>query len=737
MSRWIGALVDRRRAVLLLAALVALALVPGALRLESDNSPAVYHPRTGAEAERYRAFVARFGAADGVRLVVAGERLWSGEGLAALAALEERAAALPGVVSASSIVRRHRAELGEFPPDDPLAWRAELLADPFDRGMGWLARDGSAASVLVEIAPLAAREYAALEDRLRELAKSTGAGLEVTVVGTRSLERALDRAARAIGTRYLPALLGFALVLLALVFRDARGVATPLVFVLFCASVVLGAMGWSGVRVHLVLAILPPVAFAVALASAVHLTIRCRALAAGGLAPRAAVVATYAEKGRAVLFAAAAIAGGFAALATSGVAPVAELGLWAAGALGVQLLAAFTLLPALLTSSAGGSGGLAERALETRLEIVGRAGARGAARRRAALVAGALALLALALAGLPRLGAESDLARAFSPEHLVRRALDRAEALEMGVSTVELELLAGSEDEGFDSPAALALLAELVAELATTPGVLSAASAAELAASVGAASPWAPLATPEELRAQALALLAADEEGSAVLARFLTPDGRGARVALFVRTAGFDAIDPLAAAAERAARARFPAADVAATGSLPLLLGFHRELLATLVSSLALALPYLLGLFWLVLRRLRWAALALLPNLWPVLLLLGGMGWAGARLDLATVMVASIVLGLAVENTMHTLANHARDSAELGSQAAAVVARLERAAPAYFLTGTILIAGFGVCGLSDFAPIARFGQLSAAALALALVCDLLLVPALFGSRRSQ
>jgi hypothetical protein len=115
-----------------------------------------------------------------------------------------------------------------------------------------------------------------------------------------------------------------------------------------------------------------------------------------------------------------------------------------------------------------------------------------------------------------------------------------------------------------------------------------------------------------------------------------------------------------------------------------------------------------------------------------VVALLGGMGWLGVRLDLATVMVASIALGLAVENTMHTLATHARDVAEHGSPAAAVVARLERSAPAYVLTFTILAAGFGVCGLSDFAPIARFGVLSAIALGLALACDLVLVPALFG-----
>jgi predicted RND superfamily exporter protein len=724
--------IDRRRLVVALAALAALAALPGVARLESDNSPAVYLTEGTPEAARHAAFRGRFGGGDGVRLVVTGPALWSPDGLAELARLEAAAAALPGVERASSIVRRHAAELPEFPPADPAAWRDALVHDPFDRGMGWISADGAAASVLVETAPLSARDDAALAGRLAELARGARAGLAVTAVGPRSLERALDRSARTIATRYLPALALFAALLLAAALRDARSVLVPLAVVALCETVVLGAAGWAGVRFHLVLAILPPVLFVVALASAVHLAIRCRAREAAGESARAAALHTFAEKGRSLLFAAAAIAGGFAALATSGVAPVAELGRWAALGVGVQLATALVVLPALLSSTTLGRTRRPERALEERLERLGRALAAGAVGRRATTVAAALALAAAALAGLPRLAAESDIAHAFAADHPVRRAIDLAEGHGLGVARLELDLVAARGDERFDSPPALARLGELVGRLVAEPGVLSASSAAELALSVGAASPWAALATPEELRGQALAVLAEDEEGRAALRRFLTADGGAARVVVFVRWGGFDQIEPLATRAEALARGFFPHADVAATGTLRRLLGFHRALLATLASSLALALPFLFALFWLALGRPWPAAKALVPNLWPVAVLLGGMGWLGVRLDLATVMVASIVLGLAVENTVHTLSPHARDVAAHGSPAAAIVARLERAAPAYVLTFAILATGFGVCGLSDFAPIARFGMLSALGLALALAADLVLVPALFG-----
>jgi len=735
LAGWFARVVDRRRAVVGVALVVALAAAPGLLRLRTDNSPAVYQPRDTPAAARFAAFTARFGAADAVRLVVDGPGLWSAEGLAALAALERDAAALPGVRRASSIVRRHASELPRFPPDDPRAWRDALVADPFDRGMGWIAPDGAAVSVLVETAPLAPADYAALETRLGELAAAAGAGLAASVVGPRSIERALDASARTLETRYLPALALFALGLLAAVFRDAGGVAAPLGFVLFCETVVLGAMGWAGVEIHLVLAVLPPVLFVVALASAVHLTIRCRALEAAGATAREATLATFAEKARALLYAAAALGGGFLSLATSDVAPVAELGRWAAAALAVQIGAALTLLPAILAATAGRRARLPERALEARLERLGGAVAAGAAARRPAVLGAAAALAALALAGLPRLGGDSDIVHAFDAGHPLRRALARAEGHAMGISTLELDLVAGAgAGERFDTPEALAGLAELGRRLREEPAVLSAVSAADLADSVGAASPWAALATVDELRAQGLAVLAEDPDGRAALAGLLTADGGAARGVAFVRTAGYDTVEPLARRAEAAARALFPGADVAATGGLRLLARFQQALLGTLATSLALAVPLLAALFWRLLGRPWPAAKALVPNLWPVMVLLGAMGWLGVRLDLATVMVATIVLGLAVENTVHTLAAHARDRRELGSDAAAVVARLERAAPAYVVTCTILVAGFGVCALSDFAPIARFGALSASGLLLALGCDLALVPALFGGR---
>jgi predicted RND superfamily exporter protein len=99
-------------------------------------------------------------------------------------------------------------------------------------------------------------------------------------------------------------------------------------------------------------------------------------------------------------------------------------------------------------------------------------------------------------------------------------------------------------------------------------------------------------------------------------------------------------------------------------------------------------------------------------------------------------MVAATTLGLALDDTIHTLA-HYRDPESRGGGPGAVLDTVERNAAAYSITGLVLTLGFAVCALSSFVPIFRFGTLSAAAIALAVACDFLLVPALLGGKRTR
>jgi hypothetical protein len=205
---------------------------------------------------------------------------------------------------------------------------------------------------------------------------------------------------------------------------------------------------------------------------------------------------------------------------------------------------------------------------------------------------------------------------------------------------------------------------------------------------------------------------------------------------LLVPMAGFDRLEPMLERGRLRAE-RIAGAEAWITGAYPLVLAAQRSLLSTMVLSLTLTALAVAAVLRLLLGSARAALAALVPNLWPVLFALGAMGWLGVPIDSTTVMIAAVALGLAVDDTLHSLGYFRRALAARGdfpcSAPAAAVRALGRGAPALILTTALLVAGFGACALSSFLPVARFGALTGLALLAALAADLLLLPALLGT----
>ncbi len=124
---------------------------------------------------------------------------------------------------------------------------------------------------------------------------------------------------------------------------------------------------------------------------------------------------------------------------------------------------------------------------------------------------------------------------------------------------------------------------------------------------------------------------------------------------------------------------------------------------------------------------------ALLPNLFPVLVLFGVMGFVGIPLDSGTGMVAAIALGICVDDTMHAMSRYNQALKEHGDQMLALQATMSSEAVPIFTTSLALSAGFGVLALSSFAPVAHFGMLSAMVILLALFATFVITPLLLGT----
>ena len=711
-------------------------MLPGIFRVKSDNSPEVFFARDAGALQRYRQFCREFGGGKAVRVALSGSRLWTTEGLEWLGELEERIASLPGVEAVVGLAAHHRWLLLDWPPPDAEAFRVQVLKEGPGTGAGWISPNGEIVTLVAVFVPLSPDAERELLHQLNEHINRALPGIRAHLSGLPVLHLAMDRSLAVMAARFLPFLVLLAIAFLAFIFRRLQDVILPLIFVAVCHIVLFGVMGFLGAQLNLVNIILAPLLFVISLATAVHLLVRFRHLVQQGIKPEAAVRGTYRSKGWAVLWTGVTTLVAFGSLVFGSVPPVRSLGAWSALGIALMTFLAFTLYPALLAGLRPKDTQKTARPFELWARRKGRVWAGMAVRHRSPILAVMTATFIFAVIGGTRLRVEDNLGKYFPPHHPVRTELERLQQKGIGVFAAELVLSygdgsAGSGKDGgtsFLNPLAQQRLAHLSGLLRSEPLVYGAVSSGDL---VGAAirSLLVEGEVNDNIRWMALGMIQTVPEGRKLIRTLVTADGRSARVTLLMPMLSFNRTVPLFKRVRAAAKEVFPAADIRITGQYPLILLAQQTLLHGLIVSLSLTLLCVILVFRLILHSTRLPFLVLIPNLWPIALVLGGMGWLKIPLDSASVMTVSIVLGLAVDDTLHTLGGFLRLESRCGPKAA-IETTLERTAPAHILTSIILAAGFAACSFSDLLPVSRMGTLSAVAITLALVGDILLVPAL-------
>jgi predicted RND superfamily exporter protein len=162
--------------------------------------------------------------------------------------------------------------------------------------------------------------------------------------------------------------------------------------------------------------------------------------------------------------------------------------------------------------------------------------------------------------------------------------------------------------------------------------------------------------------------------------------------------------------------------------------------------SYLIALAIITPLMFLLLGTLRTGTAAMVPNVAPILLTLGLMGWAGIPLDTFTLLIGSIAIGLAVDDTIHFMHIFRKFYEELQDTRAAVRETLRTTGHALLVTSIVLSLSFFIYAFASLGNLAKFGLLTGATIIFAFVADITLSPALMAlstrgdraaSRRSE
>jgi uncharacterized protein len=175
---------------------------------------------------------------------------------------------------------------------------------------------------------------------------------------------------------------------------------------------------------------------------------------------------------------------------------------------------------------------------------------------------------------------------------------------------------------------------------------------------------------------------------------------------------------------------RFPHTRIEITGMMVLLCNTISNAIVSMARSYAIALVVITALMVLLIGKVRIGLLSMIPNLAPILLTMGVIGALDLPMDLFTMMVASIAIGLAVDDTIHFMHNFRRYYEQTGDPALAVEQTLATTGRAMMVTSIVLSIGFFLYAFSAMNNIVNFGMLTGFTILMALASDYFLAPAL-------
>lgn len=520
-------------------------------------------------------------------------------------------------------------------------------------------------------------------------------------------------------------------------FRRISGVIIPLVVVILSLLSTISAMAIAGVSIKMPTQILPSFILAVGVGTSVHILAIFFRHFQKHQDKESAISYAMGHSGLAVLMTNVTTAAGLMSFSTAEVAPIADLGLFA----GMGVLLAFfytiTLLPALLAVvpvkknarlSALGNTDVMDRFLE--------GVARFSTSHPKAIVIVSLLVIAGSILAATGIRFSHNPLIWFPEKAPIRVATTAIDYQLHGSINLEVVIDTGKENGLYD-PEFLSRLDKAAADMETKhyddvyigkawslPTILK-----EINQALNENRPdFYTIPDNRDLIAQELLLF--ENSGSDDLEDFV--DSQFSKVRLTMKAPFADAVkySRLIADVDETFTDLFPEAQVNSTGMIPLLVQVMSNSIYSLAKSYVIALVIISAMMVLLIGRLRIGMLSMIPNLAPILLTMGVIYVFHFPMDLFTMLVASIAIGLAVDDTIHFMHNYRRYYDRTGDPVEAVRLTLISTGRAMLVTTVVLAIGFFVLGFSKLNNIHNFGILTGFTIIMALLADYLLAPAL-------
>ena len=660
--------------------------------------------------------------------------------------LTQELEALDGVAEVVSLTTVKAVEMGDLglrvgplmqtlpqTAEDAEAFRQRVMANPL-YVKNVVGVDNSAAGISVFFQPMTDEQFekSGLEDRIREIAHRYEGPERVAITGVPSLKVFGARFLKGDLLKFLPLSALIVMIVLAWTFRTPRGVLIPMSTVGLGVVWTAGLMATTDTAINLGTVILPPLLMAIGVAYAIHMMSRYyqEIEEEPGRSVDEIITSTMEHVRLPVFVAAATTLAGFLTFTLMPIRAIREFGIFSSFGLTATLIGSFAILPAVLKLLPREQPRPRTQQRETLLmRMLRGCGWIAVHRRNTALTIGFL-LCVLSLWGATKVRVETDFLGFFDPRGSIRMENQEISSHLAGTQAISV-IVDGGSPQSVTRLEILEGIRDLQAHINTRPGVDKTISIVDFLEQLRhALDPEADPFPASQAEIEQLLILVSPSD----LRSMLNQDASRANLLVRTTLSGSEEVRDFVENVRAFGAERFPRGVlVRPTGTVVLLNRSADALAAGQITGLWQVFVVLLILMCLMFLSIRVGLLSLIPNVVPIIILFGIMGWTGIDLNISTALIAAMAIGIAIDDTIHYLGTFSGELRKTGDQTTALLNATHTVGVPMVVTSVSLAAGFLVVCLSNFQPVRDFGLMSSITMGVALASDLFITPAILMS----
>ena len=615
--------------------------------------------------------------------------------------------------------------------------RNRIMENPVYAG-SLVSRNGDTAALIVYFQDIPDREFIkrGILDRVIGIVEEEKGDLDVWFTGAPYFKAAIVRALMHDLVWMPPIIILILSGVLALAFRNLLGVIVPLLTVMASVIITMGIISALGYSLSMISALVPPLLMILGLSYSVHVVSEYFQNRSGKLATSDLLTRTLRQVLLPVVLTGLTTIAGFIALMVNPIKAVQEFGILSAIGVVVITFLSVTLTPALLKFLDLGAAAKSKPSIYSASvfnRLVDRIALLVLKRRKFIFIVSGV-MFALALFGITRIQINADFITSFPPDSEVRASFYTVNE-KLGGAQPFYIVIEGNHRDSFKEPHNLQALEDLQEWLAQQPEIGGSASIADYLKLVNKAlhdNDPAFYVIPDNRRliTQLLFLSSNDELERIVDSRYQTTN-------ILVRSRVVNSLD-IAALVERinARLTQLPEhLKATVTGNPVLITESLSSIIVGQARSVGLALIIVYLILSLMFMSQRVGFIALIPNIIPIAIYFGSLGFFGISLNPSTSLIAPMVLGIAIDDTIHYFARFNWGVRRFADDRKATIIALKTVGRPVTYTSIGLCLGFLVLMTSELRMQVEVGIMASWALAIAWLCDFLLTPALCVSVR--